>query len=454
MRRLRALVSRLHPQRLRSRLWSLAHRLGYFRLRLWVIAWQPRRIAATWRFFSGLRRTARRRRNEERLTVAVDISAFWQPLTGIGWYLYRLLESMAQRDDVRLRLYGPTTVDKEGLAGPVVEIPSGPALEWVTFRVPETLSVVHYYLADRLRGFEDRLVAADGNQVLFAPNYFLPPWFDRCRGQLVATVHDLALLEVPDTMHDGTRQQLNDHLEATLARTAHVLTDTETVRQELLQTGLVTADTVHAVHLGPGSVTTANASGGRPAGCPETYVLHVGTLEPRKNLPLLFAAWRAWRRESDDVPALVLCGGFGWKADDLSAQVELGREEGWLHHFGYLDDSRVAALYAGARWVVMPSLYEGFGLPLVEAMAFSRPLLCSDIPVLREVAADAALYAPPTDVDAWCRQARRLHTDAALRHDLTQRSGQRFAAFDWQRTADQTVAVWRAAAATPSAARE
>lgn len=462
IRRFRSLLSPVHPRRVWNKLWHIAHRLGYFRLRLWVIAWDPRRIVATWRFASSLRQTMRRRRQEHRLTVAVDVSAFWHPLTGIGWYLYRLLEKMAERDDVRLRLYGPTVIDKEGLPSPVIEIPSGPALELVSYRVPENLSIVNYYLADRLNAFQDRFIAADGNQVLFAPNYFLPPWFGRADGQLVATVHDLALLKVPETMHDSTREQLTEHLERTLGRAAHVLTDTETVRQELLQTGLVTADRVHAVHLGPGSVAhilaaddsaAADDSGAAdeglrtPAGCPEDYVLHVGTLEPRKNLSTLLAAWKAWRQQGDNPPPLVLCGGFGWKTEALATEVEVGRAEGWLYHLGYLDDAEVAALYSAARWVVMPSLYEGFGLPLVEAMAVGAPLLCSDIPVLREVAAGAAVYAPPLDVDAWVRQLRLLQDDEELRCELGQRGSERFRHFDWQETAEKTVAVWQAAGA-------
>lgn len=444
-RRLRSLLAPAHPRRLWAKLRHLAHRWGYFRLRLWLIAWQPRRLLATWRFARGLQRTLATRRRESRLTVAVDISALYQPLTGIGWYLYRLLESVAERDDVRLRLYGLSLFDKEGLPEPVIELPRGPALEWVRYEVPQDLSIVHYYLSDRLRSRQDRFIAADGNDVLFAPNYYLPPWFDRAGGELVATVHDLGLLRVPETMHDHTRQQLTEHLEATLRRTSRVLTDTETVRQELLETGMATAAQVHAVHLGPGSVARATEPR-RPEGCPAEFVLAVGTLEPRKNLKTLFAAWRGWRQGGGSPPPLVLCGGMGWKAEELQGELEAGRSEGWLYHLGYLDDAEVAGLYAAARWVAMPSLYEGFGLPLVEAMTFGAPLLCSDIPVLREVAAEAAIYAPPLDVEAWIHQSRRLADDEALRRSLGRRARQRQRHFDWRRTAQETVAVWRAAA--------
>ncbi len=447
-RRLRALASPLHPGRLWRKLVHLAHRMGYFHVRLWVIAFDPRRIAATWRWARGMRQTMRRRREQPLLTVAVDISAFWEPLTGIGWYLYRLLEHLADRDDLRLRLYGPRLVDKPGMPEPVIEPPAGRAVELVSYRVPENLSIVHYYLADRLRAREARLIAADGNDLLFAPNYFLPQRFDRCGGRLVATIHDLGFRRVPETLRESTRQDLARHLEATARRAARVLTDSETVRGELVETGLVEASRVHAVHLGPAMPTSdaGEPDAALPAQTPDAYVLHVGTLEPRKNLPTLLAAWRQLRADGRQPPPLVLCGGFGWKTDELRREMAAAAAEGWLLHFGYLAEESVAALYRRALLVVVPSIYEGFGLPAVEAMSVGVPLLCSDIPVLREVAGDAACYAPPSDPRCWAETAAELLADSERRAALGRKGRERSRRFDWRRTAEQTLEVWRSAA--------
>ncbi len=454
--RLRRLLSPLHPGRLRERLMRLAVRLGYNYVRLWVLALSPRRIRATIRWGGWLRDTMRRRRAEPRLTVAVDISAFWEPLTGVGWYLYRLLQHLADRDDVRLRLYGPGFVDKRDVPPPVVELPAGRAIEEVRYRVPENLSFVYYYLADKLRRVQDRLIAADGNQVLFAPNYFLPPWFDRCRGALVVTVHDLSFRKVPATLRDSTRRDLEAHFQRTVQRAAKVLTDSETVRAELLETGVAGGSRVHAVALGPGSVS-AQARGELPEGAPERYVLHVGTLEPRKNLPTLLAAWRLMResvggapeaRQRNKVapPPLVLCGRLGWKSDQLEREIDAGRAEGWLVHYGYLPSAQVAALYHGALLVAVPSIYEGFGLPAVEAMGAGVPLVCSDIPVLREVAGDAAVFVPPERPRAWADALAQILDDEPRRAALARRGLERSRRFDWRDTAEQTVAVWRDAA--------
>lgn len=472
-RRLRAFLSPFHPRRFWGRAVHLAHRMGYFHVRLWVLALHPRRLAATVRWARAFAAERRRRRNEPRLTVAVDVSAFWEPLTGVGWYLYRLLEHLAERDDLCLRLYGLDFIDKQDMP-PVVEPPTGPAIEVMRHRVPEDLSVVHYYFADQLRHFQVRLIAADGNRVLFAPNYFLPPWFSRCEGRLVATVHDLSIERVPETMRETTRREQSRHLRDTLERAAWLLTDSETVREELIATGLADPERVTAVHLGPairragegepeagapepgalpeaGAPEAGTSEAGTPeAGIPGRYALHVGTLEPRKDLPTLFSAWRElrrrWRSAGESDVSLVLCGGFGWKTEELRREMANGLEEGWIRHLGYVEDERVAALYRGATVAVLPSIYEGFGLPALEAMSAGVPLVCSDIPVFREVAGEAALYAPPRSPLPWADRLAEVLADGELRAELARRGRRQAARFDWRKTADETARVWRMAA--------
>lgn len=457
-RRLRRLLRPIHPNRLLYYARHGINLLGWPRLRnflrLLAHVLHPRRVAATARFLAALPGPSRRRRRETRLTVAVDISAFWERLTGIGWYLFRLLEHLKDRDDLRLRLYGLDLVATRDLPPPVVEPPSGPAIERVRYPVPHDLSVGEVQLAGALRALAKRVIAADRNEILFAPNYFLPPTFDHAakHGRLVATIHDLGVLRVPETLRESTRLELEQHLRETLERAARILTDSETVRGELLDTGLVTAERVHTVHLAPAaSAEDLPANASPPEGTPQRYVLHVGTLEPRKRLETVLAAWRLLRERADRgeceaPPTLLLCGGWGWKTDTLRADVERAEDEGWLRHFGYLADAEVTALYRGAELVVLPSIYEGFGLPAVEAMTAGAPLLASDIPVLREIAGDAAAYAAPEDPAAWADAVAALLADPERRADLARRGREHCRRYTWKQTADATAAVWRAAA--------
>lgn len=464
-RRFRRLLRPFHPRRLAARLLHLAHLLGWHHVRLWLSGLRPSRLRASWRWLAEQRETLRRRRRDPRIKVAVDVSPFWQPLTGIGWYLYRLLEHLAERDDVALRLYGPDLVDKGDQPEPVVPLPEGPAIEVVRWGVPEDFSVVHYWLADRLRAREPRLIRLDGNEILFAPNFLPPPRFAGCPGKLVATVHDLSVEVVPETLRESTREQLVEGLHRTLERAARVITDSEAVRREILELRWddgggdrrrVDPQAVRAVHLAPAARRDAGDQD-PPDDLPPRYVLHVGTIEPRKNLARLLEAWAAARRDLPDDVVLVLAGGRGWKTETLEDALASATEAGWLHHEGYVDDDRLAVLYRHAGWLVLPSVYEGFGLPAVEAMAAGVPLLLADIPVLREMAGDAALYAQPRDVGAWTDLLRRALGDDELRRRMARRSAARAGRFDWRRTAEETVEVWKEAvgrAAGRAAGRE
>jgi alpha-1,3-rhamnosyl/mannosyltransferase len=323
----------------------------------------------------------------------------------------------------------------------------------VSYRVPEDLSLSYVWLVGWLRRRLPRLVALDRNDLLFAPNYFLPPCFDLAKGHLVATVHDLSVRRVPETMLEETRRELTVRLEETLGRAVKILTDTETVRGELIEDEGVPGDCVHAVHLGPGPVVGCDAGESPPEGMPERFILHVGTLEPRKSVDTLLDAWEILRAAGREVPPLVLCGRFGWKSEGLRRRIEAASLAGWLYHFGYLANAEVAALYRAADLVVMPSLYEGFGLPLVEAMTMNVPLLVSDIPVLREVGGEAAAYAPPRQPELWAERLVELLSSPERLAELRRQGGERAGRFTWERAAEATVEVWRLAAADAGVGR-
>lgn len=448
-RRLRRLLSPLHPNRLRAHLLHAANRLGWHHVVFWASGLRPRRLRASRRWLREVRQDQAARRADPRLKIAVDISPFWEPLTGIGWYLYRLLEHLADRDDLVLRLYGPSFINKGDQRDPVVPLPQGRAIELRQLVVPHDFSIPYYHFADWLRRRAARLVEADGNDLLFAPNFFLPPPLNRCRGRLVATVHDLGFLKVPDTLRESTRLQLEKNLRATLARATRILTDSEAVLGELLATGWVGPERVSTVHLAAASVTAqarTETNPEPPPGIPADYLLFVGTLEPRKGLLSLLAAWRQIASDpASRDPALILAGGFGWKMDELAAAITAAAPDRVLH-LGYLPEAQLLALYRGARWLVFPSRYEGFGLPAVEAMVAGTPLLLSDLPVLRELAGDAALYAPPEDVNAWASLLRRARDEDALREDYARRAHERATLFDWRKTAEATARVFFEAA--------
>jgi alpha-1,3-rhamnosyl/mannosyltransferase len=423
----------------------------------------PRAVARTVRWACGLAAAVRARRRERRLTVAVDVLPLWEPLTGVGWYLYKLLEALADRDDLRLRLYGLTLVDAPGIRGPVAPIPAGRALERVLYPVPDDLVLGRHRLVPLLRLVEPLLLAADGNRVIFAPNFLLPPPFALARAPLVATVHDLGIRRLPWAVRDDTRAAMLARLDRTLFQAALLIVPSAAVRDDLAAWGDADPGRVRVVHHGLGQAVEAARRAGRradgaaaegappgpepPAGTPARFALHVGTLEPRKNLPALIAAWRLLRRRlGAAAPALVLAGRWGWQTAGIRRAVEAAAAEGWLVHFGYVDQGALVALYRRALLVALPSLYEGFGLPAVEAMWAGTPLVLADLPVFREVAGEAALYAPPDRPEAWADRVAELAADPELRRRLVARGRERARRYTWERAAAATARVFFEAA--------
>ncbi|HET7377328.1 MAG TPA: glycosyltransferase family 1 protein, partial [Anaerolineae bacterium] len=169
---------------------------------------------------------------------------------------------------------------------------------------------------------------------------------------------------------------------------------------------------------------------------PDRFILHLGTIEPRKNLPLLFEAIK------DSTQHLVVAGKLGWLTDPIVAKVkELGLE-GRVHFTGFIDDEDLPALISCAALVAMPSKYEGFGLPVLEAMACGVPVIASNTSSLPEVGGTAVLYAPPDDVRAWIELIDRVMGDNALRADMVDRGLKQSSKFRWLDTAAQTIEVY------------
>lgn len=386
-----------------------------------------------------------RRRREPRLTVGIEIASFWEPLTGIGWYLYRLIEHLAERDDLRMRLYGPSSVASDDLEDPVVALPAGPAIELVERGVPERLILPRGWLIRCLRALEPVAIAADRNDVLFAPNYFLPRRFDLASAARVATVHDLAFKHFAWTLRKETLDELDEKLAHAAFEATRLITVSQAVKDEVVAAGLAGADRITPIHHGPGQLAVVEP-GSLPAGTPDAFGLHVGTIEPRKNVSSLLEAWQRVRTHLPDAPKLVLCGRFGWKSDETQAQVRRAEREGWLVHLGYVDDTELAALYRRALVVVFPTLYEGFGLPAVEALWADTPLVCSDLPVLREVTRGAARFATVGHPEELAQAIVEVLTDSALQAELVALGRQRVRELSWHRSADLTASVWAEAA--------
>jgi glycosyltransferase involved in cell wall biosynthesis len=283
--------------------------------------------------------------------------------------------------------------------------------------------------------------------VFHSPDFVLPPTW---RARTVLTVHDLSFLTTPHTSDPALRRYLMDAVPRSVARADRILADSESTQRDLVRHLSVEPERIRVVYPGVGpefQPLDSQAVGGVRAryGLDGPFVLSVGTLQPRKNYPLLIEAYGRLRELDPalgDV-SLVIAGGRGWLYDEIDATIERLGETARVRLLGFVPEEDLPALYNAAAAFAMPSLYEGFGIPVVEALACGTPVVASNVSSLPEAGGDAALLVPPDDVAAVADALRRLLTDRELRATLRQRGFAHAQRFTWEAAAQTVVAVYR-----------
>jgi glycosyltransferase involved in cell wall biosynthesis len=278
--------------------------------------------------------------------------------------------------------------------------------------------------------------------VLFVPAHVVPLVHPRT----VVTVHDLGYLYFPQAHPRSARLYLDGSTRWSVQVAAHVVADSQATKRDLsrrygVPLGKITVaypgcdDSLHPVRE-PFAIESVK----RLYGITGDYLLHIGTLQPRKNLVRLIQAFAIFKSQISNLK-LVLAGSKGWLYDDILAEVEqLGLESHVLFPGRVIEEDK-AALISGAAAFVFPSLYEGFGLPVVEAMQCGTPVICSNTSSLPEVAGDAALLIDPLDVDALAEAMARLVVNAALRQALVERGYIQAQRFSWQACAARVLSA-------------
>ena len=276
--------------------------------------------------------------------------------------------------------------------------------------------------------------------VSFVPAHTLPLLL---RGPALVTVHDLGFRHFPAAHPPLTRRYLELTTRHSARRATLVLADSHATAADLQRFYRIAPEKLRVVYPGVTPLAIGElAALRRKYNLPQRYFLFLGTLQPRKNLPLIVAAWQRWRAANpQDEAGLVLAGGRGWLFDARDFA-----QQGGLHLPGYVADEDRGALYAGALALLFPSLHEGFGFPVLEAMHCGTPVITSRTSSLPELAGDAALLVDPTDEADLARQMTRLLADEALRQRLIRDGHARADEFTWERAARETLGALQDAA--------
>ena len=375
------------------------------------------------------------------MKIILSVNAIKPPLTGIGRYTWELANRVPNMQGVEsVRFFsGGRWVNNIGAL--LDQSPVKLAALRRLLRNPVAVAAYRWssplLLRHRLRAFSDHLY--------HGPNYYLPP----CAGPAIATIHDLSIFCCPQFHMPERVDFMQREIQIALGRANFLITDSEFIRQEIIKFFDWPEDKVRAVPLGVAEEYC-------PRDFDETvgvlekfglafgsYTLCVATIEPRKNIGTLLSAYEALPQALRNRYPLVLAGGYGWRSEAIHRRIEQGQRQGWLLYLGYVSETDLPLLFSGARGFVYPSLYEGFGLPVIEAMASGLPVLISNRSSLPEVALGAALIVEAEDVQAMTESIRVLLEDDQWRDVAAKRSLVVGAQYSWETTARETVDIYR-----------
>lgn len=361
------------------------------------------------------------------------------PLTGIGWYAYELAKSLQSLEGSALSEL--LFLQGRQISHTIPDISETAPMSQGLKRMVQKSKLASELYRISAPWLKTRALKPYPQHIYHSPNFYLPPKVDNC----VATFHDLSVFTWPEC-HPAERVRfMQKELSLTLKCAKVLITDSEFTRTELAEyfnyplTKIVTARLASSGAFYPRDVQQINqvlASFNLSAG---QYTLFTGSIEPRKNLKTLLDSYEQLPVTLRRNYPLVVSGFKGWNSETLHARFEQAEREGWLRYLGYTRSDDLPLLFAGARTFIFPSLYEGFGLPVLEAMASGVPVVCSDSSSLPEVVGECALMNDPLDVDGFTSSIRRSLEDITWREAAIASGLARTKLFSWQRCAQETI---------------
>jgi len=379
------------------------------------------------------------------MRVAFDYTSAIYQRAGVGRYTRSLaaeLEPLLSDDDEFILWY--TSMSRT----PLAISSSGARFRGRSRRIPISPRA-SAILWQRLRlGIPiDRLIRKP--DLFHEPDFVAPP----VKAPMIATIHDLSYLVVPEFAHPSLKRYLESSVPRTLRRASHVIAVSEMTRQDIIERYNVDPSRVSTIYNGvdgwfyePDQAAVDRAI--EHFGLRRPYFIIVGTVEPRKNhLALLHAFAQLYEKRKD--VSLAIVGSPGWLSEPIIAEIEKSAMSMPVRYLRFVDDTWIPALYAGSVALVAPSWYEGFGLPVLEAMACGAAVITSDRGSLPEVAGGNAILVPPGDIEELSASMERLLDDSALRAELVRIGREHAASFSWRAAAEAHIRLYRQVATNP-----
>ena len=372
-------------------------------------------------------------------SIGIDFTAAYEQGGGIGRYVRELITALSKLDvtnQYSLFVSGASSASS---------LPSFPPnYHWkLTGITPKWLARIWYraYLPLPVELFTGRL------DLFHATDFVLPPTLSSVPSLL--TVHDLSFVRVPESASPSLKSYLDVVVPRSVHLSTHVLADSYATKEDLVDLYSVAESKITVLLSGVDArffdaISSGSLMTTRSKYKIETfpYIFCVGTVQPRKNYTRLIQSLAQLHTQGIDIH-LVIAGGKGWLENPIYKTITDTHMEDFVHFIGFVDDSDLPALYRNATCVAFPSLYEGFGLPILEGMASGVPVLTSNISSLPEVAGDAAIMVDPYDLDAITDGLQRLILDSGLRNTLIQKGLVRARQFTWEKSAQQLLGIYQ-----------
>jgi len=375
------------------------------------------------------------------MKVILSIDSVKFPLTGIGRYNFELAKQLQQQDDLELLLFANGRFVSEL---PAHQLVGSKKDRWLRDQLRKSnLAIKAYKLLSKIKN--NYSLKDHESAVFHGPGFYLPEF----QGPSVATFHDLSIFTHAQYHPPERVRYMQRELSLTLQRASMLITDSEYTRQELASYFGYPLDKIRAISLAcsaefhPRNGLDSSTVMARLGLVHGGYTLYAGTIEPRKNIETLLDAYSTLPDNIRQRWPLVLAGYHGWQSEHLHERIDAAMKAGWAHYLGYVKDEDLPFLFASAHLFFFPSHYEGFGLPVLEAMSSGVPVICSNASSLPEVAGGAALIFDPMDVDALSQLILKGLEDDTWRKTAKEKGLMQATTFNWQKCAKETMAVYR-----------
>ena len=343
--------------------------------------------------------------------------------TGVGLYTKRLVEALVRQKKADLFVSHFNFLGRQHKP----DVEGSYHLETISF--PERVyAKLHFYgIAPPIDLFRPKV------DYTFFPNYVLWPTM-RSRKTIV-TVHDLSFVKFPEVVEVKNLAYLHKVVAPSVRKASVVLTVSETMKSEIVEHFHIPASKILVTHIPPSGIfyETSSLDVYSLYNIPtKKYMMFASTIEPRKNLSVLLRAYEKLPARLQKEYSLVIAGGLGWQSEDIAEDIKrLQKRYPNVVLTGHFSQTQAVALYQNASIFIMPSLYEGFGMPVLEAMITNTPVIASDIPVLREVCGDAGLFFPVHDETMLAHQIENLAGDVKLQKSLVKLGHKNLERFNW-----------------------